>query len=107
MLQAHADQLMIFNGLDATTGGYLTQTTRTELIHVAQAAMGAVSGEQQSALRFRDSQKDSAAIDADQRDLTQTAGGCCSRATAIRASAPRLRHCSICAAPKRAHATVN
>lgn len=74
MLPAHADQL-IFNGLDATTGGYLTQTTRTELIHVAQAAMGAVSGEQQSALRFRDSQKDSAAIDADQRDLTQTGWG--------------------------------
>ncbi len=55
MLQAHADEL-IFNGIDATTGGYLTQTTRTELIHAAQAAMGAVSAEQQSALRFRDSQ---------------------------------------------------
>lgn len=66
---------LIFNGLDATTGGYLTQATQAELVAAARLALDQRDDEQQRALHLRHSQTEHAGIDADQRNLDETGWG--------------------------------
>lgn len=67
---------LVFNGLDAVTGGYLTQTTDEELSRIAQ---GVYEKEQESEhtreLLNRHSQERHSAINADHRNLHETGWG--------------------------------
>ncbi len=66
---------LIFNGLDATTGGYLTQATQAELVEAARLAQDQTSDDHRRALHLRHSQTEHAGINADPRNLDETGWG--------------------------------
>ncbi|NJO84837.1 MAG: hypothetical protein HC828_20110 [Blastochloris sp.] len=65
-------ELLVFNGLNAVTGGYLTATTNAELARVALGIDLERNRDDINALSFRASQAQHAAINADTKELSET-----------------------------------